>query len=129
MAVLCYYEQNPATCFEMLNFLKGPEPLNGFQQQFINERLRGKAYIPRSYFNGATPENNYQPTSPYTIVVSENPYSFDNENWGVMWVKSGGADSPRQIKLRKKPSTGQWFLNEIQCLSEIRTPVEADPWA
>ncbi len=129
MAVLCHYEQNPNACFEMLNFLKGPEPLNGFQQQFINERLQGKAYIPRSHFNGATPENNYQPTQPYTIVVSENPYSFDNENWGVMWVKSSGSDSPRQIKLRKKPSTGQWFLNEIQCLSEIRTPVEADPWA
>jgi len=129
MAVLCHYEKNPAACYEMLNFLKGPEPLNGFQKQFIDERLRGKTYIPRSYFNGATPENNYQPTAPYTIVVSENPYSFDNENWGVMWVKSGGADSARQIKLRKKPSTGQWFLNEIQCLAEIRTPVEADPWA
>ncbi len=129
MAVLCHYEHNPAACFEMLNFLKGPEPLNGFQQQFINERLRGKEYIPRSYFNGATPQTNYQPTVPYTVMVSENPYSFDNENWGVMWVKSGGADSPRQIKLRKKPSTGQWFLNEIQCLSEIRVPVEADPWA
>ncbi len=129
MAVLCHYETNPAECFEMLNFLKGPEPLNGFQQQFINERLQGKTYIPRSYFNGATVENNYQPTTPYTIVISENPYSFDNENWGVMWVKSAGADSPRQIKLRKKPSTGQWFLNEIQCLGEIRTPAAADPWA
>jgi len=46
-----------------------------------------------------------------------------------MYVTSGGADSPRPIKLRKKPSTGQWFLNEIQCLSDIRTPVAADPWA
>lgn len=35
----------------------------------------------------------------------------------------------RSIKLRKKPSTGQWFLNDIQCLSEIRVPQEADPWA
>ena len=43
-----------------------------------------------------------------------------------MWVKSGGADSPRQIKLRQKPSTGQWFLNDIQCLSDIRIPTEED---
>lgn len=129
MAVLCHYEQNPEACFEMLNFLKGPEQVSGYERQFIGERLRGKTYIPRSYFNGATPENNYQPTSPYTIAIYENPYSFDNANWAVMWVKSGGADSPRQIKLRQKPSTGQWFLNDIQCLSEIRVPVEADPWA
>ena len=36
---------------------------------------------------------------------------------------------PRAIRLRKKPSTGQWFLIEIQCLSDIRVPVETDPWA
>ena len=52
-----------------------------------------------------------------------------DDNWATMFVKSAGADSPRQIKLRKKPSTGQWFLNEIQCLSDIRIPVSADPWA
>lgn len=129
LAVLCHYEQNPDACFEMLNFLKGPEDVSGYERQFIGERLRGKTYIPRSYFQGATPENNYQPTSPYTIAIYENPYSFDNANWAVMWVKSGGADSPRQIKLRQKPSTGQWFLNDIQCLSEIRVPVADDPWA
>ena len=33
------------------------------------------------------------------------------------------------IKLRKKPSTGQWFLNDIQCLSDIRVPASEDPWA
>ena len=66
---------------------------------------------------------------PYAVSVASNPYSFTNENWAVMHVQSSGADSLRQIKLRKKPSTGQWFLNEIQCLSDIRIPVEADPWA
>ena len=25
-------------------------------------------------------------------------------------------------------STGQWFLNDIQCLSDIRTPAAYDPW-
>ena len=73
MAVLCHYEQNPEACFEMLNFLKGPEQVSGYERQFIGERLRGKTYIPRSYFNGATPENNYQPTSPYTIAILKIP--------------------------------------------------------
>ena len=49
--------------------------------------------------------------------------------WATMFVKSSGADSPRQIKLRKKPSTGQWFLNDIQCLSDIKVPANLDPWA
>ena len=40
-----------------------------------------------------------------------------------------GADSARQIRLRTKPSTGQWFLWEQFLLSDIRVPVSADPWA
>ena len=66
---------------------------------------------------------------PYTIEISDNPHSYPEENWATLYVQSAGADSPRGIKLRKKPSTGQWFLNEIQCLSDIRVPAAEDPWA
>lgn len=126
---LCQYEQDPEACFAMLDFLKGPESVSPYEKQFIRERLREHGYIPRSYLQGATPANGYAPNTPYSITVSETPYSFDNENWATLWVTSGGADNPRSIKLRKKPSTGQWFLNDIQCLSQIRIPAAEDPWA
>ena len=126
---LCRYEADPSAALEMLDFLKGPAEVSTYEKQFIQERLRGKEYKARSFFAGATPDNGYQPTTPYTITVSENPYSFDEENWATLYVTSGGADNPRPIKLRKKPSTGQWFLNDIQCLSDIRVPVAEDPWA
>ena len=126
---LCRYESDQAAALEMLDFLKGPAEVSTYEKQFIQERLRGKEYKARSFLAGATPENSYQPTVPYTITVSENPYSFDEENWATLYVTSGGADNPRPIKLRKKPSTGQWFLNDIQCLSDIRLPVAEDPWA
>lgn len=129
LVALCRYEHNPDEAIEMLNFLKGPAEVSTYEKQFIRERLVGKMYKPRSYFAGATPENGYTPTVPYTITVSETPYSFDNENWATLYVTSGGADNPRPVKLRKKPSTGQWFLNDIQCLADIRVPVEEDPWA
>ena len=127
--VLCRYETDPSAALEMLDFLKGPEQGSTYEKQFIAERLKGKGYKARSFLAGATPENGYQPTTPYTITVSENPYSFDNENWATLYVTSSGADDPRPIKLRKKPSTGQWFLNDIQCLSDIRVPGAEDPWA
>lgn len=129
LVALCRYEQNPEDAIEMLNFLKGPAEVSTFEKQFISERLNGKAYKVRSYFMGATPQNRYTPTIPYTISVSENPYSYPEENWATMYVTSGGADNPRTVKLRKKPSTGQWFLVEIQCLSDIRVPVADDPWS
>ena len=113
----------------MLNFLKGPAEVSTYEKGFIKERLNGKFYKTFSFFDGATPENGYKPNTPYVIKVSENPYSFSEENWATLYITSGGADNPRPIKLRKKPSTGQWFLNDIQCLADIRVPVEEDPWA
>lgn len=129
IVALCRYEQSPDEAIEMLNFLKGPAEVSTYEKQFIRERLTGKMYKARSFFAGATPQNGYTPTLPYTITVSETPYSFDEDNWATLYVTSGGADNPRPIKLRKKPSTGQWFLNDIQCLADIRVPVEEDPWA
>ena len=129
LLALMNYETDPDTAFAMLDVLKGPEPVSPYQKQFINERLSGKSYKVASFFDGATPENGYVPSVPYSITVYSNPVSFSEENWATMFVKSSGADSERQIKLRKKPSTGEWFLNDIMCLSDIRVPAKDDPWA
>ena len=126
---LSRYESDPETTYAMLSWLKGPEDFSTSEKSFLQDRLRGKEYKVRSFFEGATPENDYTPNKPYVISVIENPYSFDNENWATLYVSSGGADNPRNIKLRKKPSTGQWFLNDIQCLSDIRLPKSEDKWA
>lgn len=129
MLALVNYEQSPEVCFAMLDALRGPDPMTPYAKSFIKERLSGKEYKVASFFKGATVENGYTPTQPLTIAVSENPYSYPEENWATMYVKSAGADSPRSIKLRRKPSTNQWFINDIQCLSDIRVPANQDPWA
>lgn len=126
---LLNYKTNPEETFGMLDYLNGPDEVNPSFRSFISDRLTDKEYKPFSFFEGATPKNEYKPDMPYTITVSSNPYSFDEENWAIMYVQSSGADEPRPVKLRKKPSTGQWFVNDIQCLADIRIPVAADPWA
>lgn len=123
------YEADPDAAIAMLGFLKGPEDFNGKEQSFLKDRLSGEGYKARSFLGGATADNDYTPSVPYTVAVTENPYSFDEENWATMYVTSGGADNPRPIKLRKKPSTGEWFLNDIQCLADIRPPKSEDKWA
>ena len=129
IAALCIYPIDKNAALEMLSFLQGPRELTPYDKQFIQDRFRDKDYVPRSYFEGATPNNNYEPKAPYTITLFENPYSRSQEGYLILHVNSGGADSPRQIKLRLKPSTGQWFLWEQFLLSDIRKPVSADPWA
>ena len=68
-------------------------------------------------------------TKSITITISDNPYSYPDPNWATLYLKSAGADTVRPIKFRKKPSTGQWFLNDYQNLSDIRVPAADDPWA
>lgn len=129
IAALTKYESDKDTCFAMLDYLKGPDNVSPFEKQFIRDRLAGKQYKVNSFFLGSSPENGYTPAKPYAIEVSDNPYSYPQADRATLYVQSSGADSPRPITLRKKPSTGQWFLVEIQCLADIRVPVADDPWA
>ena len=126
---LCRYKDDKDATFAMLDFLNGPDTVSPYTKQFIRDRLMENEHIPFSFFKGSSVSNDYTPSQPLTIDVMATPYSFDEENWATMWVQSSGADSPRSIKLRKKPSTGEWFFTEIQCLGTIRTPVSKDKWA
>ena len=128
VVALTYYSFNKNLCFEMMDYLRGPRPLSNMDKQFINDRFRDKDYVPRSYFDGATPENDYEPSSPYTITVSDNPYSYENEGYATLHLKSGGADSPRQVQLRLAKD-GKWYLWDQMLLADIRKPESEDPWA
>ena len=126
---LCLWPINQNAALEMLNFLKGPQGLSTREIQFMNERFRAKEYLPFSYFQGSSPENGYKPSRPYTVIISTVPTSFDEDGYVKLYLQSSGADSPRPVQLRQKPSSGEWFLWEQMLLSDIRIPVSEDPWA
>ena len=129
VVALCVYAADKNIGIEMLNFLKGPRPLTNHEISFIDDRLRdGKTYVPFSYFKGAKPENDYTPDIPYSITVESDPYSDANEGYKKLIIKSGGADTPREVQLRMK-GDGQWLLWEQFLLPDIRAPKSADPWA
>jgi len=127
VAALCNYDANPEETIRMINFLKGPQPLSPYETQFLRDRLKGKPYKMRSFFAGTSPANGYTPSCPYDITVYEDLYSNNEPNFSKLNIRSSGADSPRQIKLRKKGD--QWFLWENYLMSDIRIPAEQDPWA
>lgn len=82
-----------------------------------------------TYFSGSTPDNDYTPTQPYTIVIESNHVSEDEPGYIKLFIPCGGADTPRPIKLRKRGRDGKWFLWEQYLLAGVRTPKSADPWA
>ena len=131
VAALCVYPQDKDAAVEMLNILRGPNPISPHDMQFLRDRfMDGKDYKPRSYFDGAKPENDYQPATPYTITIKEQSNSRDQENMVTLYLTSGGADNARPVTLRHKPSTDEWFLWEYSSLLlDIRIPKSADAWA
>lgn len=127
---LCVYPKNRDDSLEMIEYLCGPAGVSAYDKSFIKDRFSDKDYVPRSYFKGASVENNYEPTKPYTLCISDNPYSYTNENYATLFLTSGGADNPRSVTLRQKPSTGEWFANQYGgLLMSIKTPKALDPWA
>ena len=128
VAALCVYPYNKDESIKMLNHLRGPRPLSNHEISFLADRFRDSNYVPRSYFNGATPDNDYEPQAPYTITVSENPYSYENQGYAKLFIRSGGADNPREVLLRQAKD-GKWYLWDQFLLVGIRDPKSADPWA
>lgn len=129
IVAVCAYSKNKEACYNMIDAIKGPQKLSPLDKQFLRDRMMGKAeYLGKSFFAGATPQNNYMPAQPYTIEVSETPYTYSEDGYAQVYVQSGGADNPRPIKLRKKGD--EWLLwVHSGPLGDIRVPTANDPWA
>lgn len=130
VCALCAYAADRQIGAEMLNWLRGPRPMNGQDISFLNDRFRdGKIYLPFTYFAGATPDNSYTPSEPFTLTVNANHVSAAEAGYMKLFIPCGGADDPRPIKLRMRGSDGKWFLWEQYLLTGVKTPKADDPWA
>lgn len=128
VCALCVYAADKAIGTEMLNFLRGPRPLSNHEISFLNDRFRDGHHVPFSYFKGAVPANDYTPDNPFTITVESGVYSDANEGYKKLFIKSGGADNPREIVLRQL-GDGRWMLWDQFLLVGVREPKSANPWA
>ena len=55
---------------------------------------------------------------PYRLTPVTNPYTFKEDGWATVSLRPNGDEKLRAIKLRQKKSTGEWFLNDIQCVDD-----------
>ena len=99
VCALCAYGADKTIGQEMLNWLRGPRPLNGQDISFLNDRFRdGKSYIPFSYFVGASPENGYTPRQPFPLLVGSNHTSYVEE-------ATASCSSPAAVPTAPGPSS------------------------
>ena len=101
----------------MIDLLRGPRPMNDMDKDFLKDRLREKTYLPRAYFEGAAPDNDYTPDIPLTLMVYDDPMKAE-EGYLYIQVATTGADSRRYYL---------WEYSNV--LTGIRLPASQDPWS
>lgn len=113
---------------QAINLLKGPVVLNPHNISFLKDRLMDKPYLPKAYFDGATPENDYEPDLPFTLKLFKDQRPDDlEEDYMRVFVKTSGADSKRFVTLRRKDD--HWYLWDYPgILMDIRKPKQDNPW-
>lgn len=126
IASLVRYVDSSDDGLAMIDVLRGPRPMNDMDKNFLKDRLRDKTYLPGAYFEGATPENDYTPDTPWILMVYDDTMEAE-EGYQYIQVATTGADSSRRITLREKD--GQYYLWEYSnVLTGIRIPASQDPW-
>ena len=125
---LIHYPKHRENALAMLSVLAGSRELSAYDKQFLADRFYGKDYVPRSYLAGTSPQNNYEPATPYQITITANAHSYEQANYAKLYLQSSGADSPRPVVLRLAKD-GKWYLWEQMLLADIRKPAGDDLWA
>ena len=124
LCALALFDKDRDAGTAAMNLLRGPRPMTPYDAQFLRDRLRGKAYLPLAYFEGATPENGYQPRAPYRLNVLADPRPQDIEpGYLRVFLKTAGADSFRLTAfLRKRFKLRQTFRHFLNGNPHITAP-------
>lgn len=128
LCALNLFVQDRELGVEAINLLKGPKPLSPFDINFLRDRVMDKPYLPLIYFEGANPENDYQPDEPLTLLFYEDQRPQDIEaGYLRLYLETSGADSKRAIKLRQKDD--QWFIWDYPgIVMDVRKPKKDSDW-
>ena len=130
-----YDESSEDNVINLLQYLVGDfQIISPMMKQNIKDRMFQNdkyKYIAKSYFKGATPDNNYTPNIPYEIEITKDEISDIEEGFVRLFVKSGGADSKRpvMVRLAKDGNYYVWSDSFIGLLTDIRIPESNNPWA
>lgn len=122
IASVCQYKNSPEECVAMLTYLNGTEGLTEYEIELINNGLKDKEYKGYSYLEGATWENDYEPSIPYSVKIYGDKFTFVLEGRVKVFVYSAGCDSQRAINVRYDDEVKRWCVYEHGLLGDIKKP-------
>ena len=143
MSLRTWKPENQTDCEEMIGYLCNKQ-LSVYEKQRLAEQMKkSKQYLNlgNAFLNGATPANDYTPSQPYSITLTQdsvvdedqiyipaNP-SIPSPDQYRAFIYCKASDSGKWIDVYKSSKDGNWYMYKwMYLITSIKAPASSNPF-
>ena len=143
MSLRTWKPENQTDCEEMIGYLCNKQ-LSVYEKQRLAEQMKKSKqylYLGNAFLNGATPANDYTPSQPYSITLTQdsvvdedqiyipaNP-SIPSPDQYRAFIYCKASDSGKWIDVYKSSKDGNWYMYKwMDLITSIKAPASSNPF-
>ena len=143
MSLRTWKPENQTDCEEMIGYLCNRQ-LSVYEKQRLAEQMKKSKqylYLGNAFLNGSTPANNYTPSQPYSITLTQdsvvdedqvyipaNP-SIPSPDQYIAFIYCKASDSGKWIDVYKSSKDGNWYMYKwMDLITSIKAPASSNPF-
>ena len=143
MSLRTWKPENQTDCEEMIGYLCNKQ-LSVYEKQRLTDQMKKGnqyRYLGNAFLNGATPANNYSPSKPYSITLTQdsvvdedqiyipaNP-SIPSPDQYRAFIYCKASDSGKWIDVYKSSKDGNWYMYKwMDLITSIKAPASSNPF-
>ena len=143
MSLRTWKPENQTDCEEMIGYLCNKQ-LSVYEKQRLAEQMKKSKqylYLGNAFLNGATPANDYTPSQPYSITLTQdsvvdedqiyipaNP-SIPSPDQYRAFIYFKASDSGKWIDVYKSSKDGNWYMYKwMDLITSIKAPASSNPF-
>ena len=143
MSLRTWKPENHTDCEEMIGYLCNKQ-LSVYEKQRLTDQMKKGnqyRYLGNAFLNGAAPANNYSPSKPYSITLTQDSVVDENQvyipaNPSIpspdqyrAFIFCKASDSGKWIDVYKSSKDGNWYMYKwMDLITSIKAPASSNPF-
>ena len=143
MSLRTWKPENHTDCEEMIGYLCNKQ-LSVYEKQRLTDQMKKGnqyRYLGNAFLNGAAPANNYSPSKPYSITLTQDSVVDENQvyipaNPSIpspdqyrAFIICKASDSGKWIDVYKSSKDGNWYMYKwMDLITSIKAPASSNPF-
>ncbi len=143
MSLRTWKPENHTDCEEMIGYLCNKQ-LSVYEKQRLTDQMKKGnqyRYLGNAFLNGAAPANNYSPSKPYSITLTQDSVVDENQvyipaNPSIpspdqyrAFIFCKASDSGKWIDVYKSSKDGNWYMYKwMDLITSIKVPASSNPF-